>query len=86
MYVEDSFSKSVFVPCARYGTYTKVLVGKIAVGEITVGEILGCIHWIDRDNGVFKIVDSVRVAGLWGRCRFNESHFGPKKFSDNISL
>ncbi len=27
----------------------------------------GCIHWLDRDRGVFKIVDSGRVAALWGR-------------------
>ena len=27
----------------------------------------GCIHWVDRDQGIFKIVDSVRVAELWGK-------------------
>jgi hypothetical protein len=27
----------------------------------------GSIHWVDRDKGVFKIVDSVRVAHLWGK-------------------
>ena len=27
----------------------------------------GCIHWLDRERGVFKIVDSTRVATLWGR-------------------
>jgi len=27
----------------------------------------GCIHWVDRDTGIFKIVDSVRVAELWGK-------------------
>ena len=26
-----------------------------------------CIHWVDRDQGIFKIVDSVRVATLWGK-------------------
>ena len=25
------------------------------------------IHWIDRQKGVFKIVDSVKVATLWGK-------------------
>lgn len=25
------------------------------------------IHWIDRANGIFKIVDSVKVATLWGK-------------------
>lgn len=27
----------------------------------------GAIHWVDRDQGIFKIVDSVRVAELWGK-------------------
>jgi hypothetical protein len=25
------------------------------------------IHWVDRSKGVFKIVDSVKVAALWGK-------------------
>jgi SAM pointed domain-containing ETS transcription factor len=27
----------------------------------------GCIHWVDKEQGIFKIVDSVRVAELWGK-------------------
>ena len=27
----------------------------------------GCIYWIDRDQGIFKIIDSVKVAQLWGK-------------------
>ncbi len=30
-------------------------------------EYSGCIHWNDKDAGIFKIVDSVRVAELWGK-------------------
>ena len=27
----------------------------------------GAIHWVDQAQGIFKIVDSVRVAELWGK-------------------
>ena len=29
------------------------------------------MHWIDRQKGIFKIVDSVKVATLWGKRKVN---------------
>ena len=29
----------------------------------------GCIDWVERDKGIFKIVDSVRLAELWGKTK-----------------
>jgi len=31
------------------------------------GQFGNYIHWVDRSKGVFKIVDSVKVASLWGK-------------------
>ena len=32
------------------------------------------IHWIDRPKGIFKIVDSVKVATLWGKRKVSKKH------------
>ena len=32
------------------------------------------IHWIDRPKGIFKIVDSVKVATLWGKRKVRITH------------
>ena len=32
------------------------------------------IHWIDRQKGIFKIVDSVKVATLWGKRKVSRRH------------
>lgn len=42
-----------------------------------------CIKWIDRDAGIFKIEDSVRVAKLWGR-RKNRPAMNYDKLSRSI--
>ena len=42
-----------------------------------------CIRWIDRQKGVFKIEDSVRVARLWGR-RKNRPAMNYDKLSRSI--
>ena len=33
------------------------------------------IHWIDRPKGIFKIVDSVKVATLWGKRKVSKQYF-----------
>lgn len=42
-----------------------------------------CIKWINRDDGIFKIEDSVRVAKLWGR-RKNRPNMNYDKLSRSI--
>ncbi|CAH1400642.1 unnamed protein product [Nezara viridula] len=42
-----------------------------------------CIRWVDRQNGVFKIEDSVRVARLWGK-RKNRPAMNYDKLSRSI--
>jgi hypothetical protein len=49
----------------------------------------GCIHWVDRSLGVFKIVDSVRVARLWGRRKnrpaMNYDKLSRYRFDESVS-
>ena len=68
-------------PCSATGsTGTRPAPGPIRGGSSSnihlwqfVKELLnqpqhsGCIHWVDQEAGIFKIVDSVRVAELWGK-------------------
>lgn len=42
-----------------------------------------CIRWLDRNKGVFKIEDSVRVARLWGK-RKNRPAMNYDKLSRSI--
>lgn len=42
-----------------------------------------CIRWLDRQKGVFKIEDSVRVARLWGK-RKNRPAMNYDKLSRSI--
>ncbi|KAK9509403.1 hypothetical protein O3M35_006730 [Rhynocoris fuscipes] len=42
-----------------------------------------CIRWVDRQSGVFKIEDSVRVARLWGQ-RKNRPAMNYDKLSRSI--
>lgn len=42
-----------------------------------------CIRWVDRQTGVFKIEDSVRVARLWGQ-RKNRPAMNYDKLSRSI--
>lgn len=42
-----------------------------------------CIRWLDRNKGIFKIEDSVRVARLWGK-RKNRPAMNYDKLSRSI--
>lgn len=42
-----------------------------------------CIRWLDRQRGIFKIEDSVRVARLWGK-RKNRPAMNYDKLSRSI--
>ncbi|ELU16241.1 hypothetical protein CAPTEDRAFT_171657 [Capitella teleta] len=43
----------------------------------------GCIRWLDRSRGIFKIEDSARVAKLWGQ-RKNRPAMNYDKLSRSI--
>ena len=44
------------------------------------------IHWIDRSKGIFKIVDSVKVATLWGKRKVMNPKYTQKEYVLRIFL
>ena len=51
----------------RGGSSSNIHLWQFVKELLNRAEHSGCIHWVDRDQGIFKIVDSVRVAELWGK-------------------
>ena len=64
-------------PNARPGTNIHLwqFVKELLLQPQTYGNY---IHWIDRQKGIFKIVDSVKVATLWGKRKVFFQYFGKK--------
>ena len=64
-------------PNARPGTNIHLwqFVKELLLQPQTYGNY---IHWIDRQKGIFKIVDSVKVATLWGKRKVFLQYFEKK--------
>lgn len=69
---------------ARQGSHSHIHLWQFLKELLLHPQMYGsCIRWLDRNKGVFKIEDSVRVARLWGK-RKNRPAMNYDKLSRSI--